>query len=54
MILVSSANNIASEKEFILRNRSFICIKTIKVPEMSLGKLLVSLDPSQRNKYELH
>jgi hypothetical protein len=55
MTLVSSANNTGSERIFFFSGGGHLCIlRTIKVPELSLRDLLVSLYPSQRKKYELH
>jgi hypothetical protein len=51
---VSSANNIGSEREFILRGRSFMYIKNNKDPRIEPWELLVSLYPSERKKYEMH
>jgi hypothetical protein len=49
MTLVSAANNTGSDTEFILMKRSFIHIMSNRGPRIDLGKLHVSMYPSQRN-----
>jgi hypothetical protein len=48
MTLVSSANNIGSDVEFILRGRSFTYVRTIEALELILGEIHVSVYSSQR------
>jgi len=51
-MLVSSANNISSDTEFILRGRSFIYIMNNKGPRIDpWGTLYVSMYPNQRKKF---
>jgi hypothetical protein len=54
MTLVSSANNLGFDIEFILRGKSIIRIRTIQALELILGKLRVSMYPSQKKNCELH
>ena len=52
MMLESSANNISSDTEFILRGRSFIYIMNNKGPRIDpWGTLYVSMYPNQRKKF---
>jgi len=54
--LVSSANNIGSNTEFIFRGRSFIymyILRTTEALELILGELHVSIYPKQRKHFEL-
>jgi len=50
MTLVSSANNIGSYIEFILRGRAFIYIMTNRDLEFVHGDLHVSMYPSRRKR----
>jgi len=51
MTLVSSVNNIASDREFILMGRSFIYIMNNRALELILGELRISVYTSQRKKF---
>jgi hypothetical protein len=53
MTLVSSASNIDSDTEFILRGGHSYTSRTTEALEMILGELHVSRYPSQRKKIEL-
>jgi len=51
MTLVSSVNNIGSDREFILVGRLFIYIMNSRALELILGELHVSVYTSQRKNF---
>jgi hypothetical protein len=52
MTLMSSANNIGYDTEFILRGKSFIHLLTTEALELILRELHVSMYPSQRKNFQ--
>jgi len=51
MTLVSSANNIGSDMEFIIRRRSFIYIMKIEALELILREFHFAIYPSERKNF---